>query len=186
MKLEDIIEAALFASPHPLSPEELCDLFDEFERPPREAVLAVLEDLARAYEGRSVELRQVATGYRFQIRAALSPWVSRLFEEKPVRYSRALFETLAIIAYRQPVTRGEIEDIRGVAVSSTTVRTLLERDWIHVVGYREVPGRPALYATTKEFLNYFNLQSLDQLPALPSLPEAAPELPAPLGLLDKE
>lgn len=172
MNLKDIIEAAVFASPQPLGLTDLQQLFEECERPSAGELADALTDLGKEYESRPVQLQQVAGGYRFQVRAAYSPWVSRLFEEKPVRYSRALFETLAIIAYRQPVTRGEIEDIRGVAVSSNIVRTLLEREWVNVVGYREVPGRPALYATTKEFLNYFNLKSLDELPPLPTFLEA--------------
>lgn len=117
----------------------------------------------------------MASGYRLQIRARFAPWVSRLFEERPGRYSRALLETLAIIAYRQPITRGEIEDIRGVAVSTGIIRTLLEREWIRIVGYKEVPGRPALFATTRHFLDYFNLRAIDDLPPLPNFTES-PEL----------
>ncbi|MCU0734019.1 MAG: SMC-Scp complex subunit ScpB [Methylotetracoccus sp.] len=166
MNLKEIVEAALFASPRPLTVEDLGHLFDDNERPAAEALSTALAELTRDYENRPVQLQPVASGYRFQVRAAFSPWVSRLFQEKPARYSRALFETLAIIAYRQPVTRGEIEEIRGVTVTSNIIRTLLERDWVSVVGHRELPGRPALYATTREFLNYFNLQSLDQLPPL--------------------
>jgi segregation and condensation protein B len=166
VNLKEIVEAALFASPRPLTVEDLGHLFDDNERPAAEALSTALAELTRDYENRPVQLQPVASGYRFQVRAAFSPWVSRLFQEKPARYSRALFETLAIIAYRQPVTRGEIEEIRGVTVTSNIIRTLLERDWVSVVGHRELPGRPALYATTREFLNYFNLQSLDQLPPL--------------------
>jgi segregation and condensation protein B len=166
VNLKEIVEAALFASPRPLTVEDLGHLFDDNERPAEEALSTALAELTRDYENRPVQLQPVASGYRFQVRAAFSPWVSRLFQEKPARYSRALFETLAIIAYRQPVTRGEIEEIRGVTVTSNIIRTLLERDWVSVVGHRELPGRPALYATTREFLNYFNLQSLDQLPPL--------------------
>lgn len=171
MNLKEIVEAALFASPRPLTVEDLSQLFDDNERPAAETLSTAVAELTRDYENRPVQLQSVASGYRFQVRAAFSPWVSRLFQEKPARYSRALFETLAIIAYRQPVTRGEIEEIRGVAVTSNIIRTLLERDWVSVVGHREVPGRPALYATTREFLNYFNLQSLDQLPPLMTFAE---------------
>ena len=119
--------------------------------------------------GRGIELKRVASGYRFQVRQELAPWMSRMWEDRPPRYSRAVLETLALIAYKQPVTRGDIEQVRGVAVSSNIVRTLLERDWIRVVGYREVPGRPAMYGTTKTFLDYFNLKSLDELPTLPEI-----------------
>lgn len=186
MNLKDIVEAALFASPVPLTVEDLGRMFDESELPPADALSAALADLALDYETRPVQLQRVAGGYRFQVRAAFSPWVSRLFEEKPVRYSRALFETLAIIAYKQPVTRGEIEEIRGVAVSSNIVRTLLEREWVSVVGHREVPGRPALYATTPEFLNYFNLLSLEQLPPLLSFSQADELLPVPPSSVELE
>jgi segregation and condensation protein B len=144
-------------------------------------VLRVLGELEFDYASRPVQVQRVASGFRFQIRAGYSPWLSRLFEEKPVRYSRALLETLAIIAYRQPVTRGEIEDVRGVAVSSGIVRTLLEREWVQVVGHKEVPGRPALYATTREFLDYFGLKALDELPALSAFPEPEADDPDPLS-----
>jgi segregation and condensation protein B len=166
VELKAIIEAALLAAGRPLSLAELESLFGEHERPERAEIHAALADLAEDCRDRPVELRQVASGYRLQVRAAFSPWVSRLFEERVGRYSRAFLETLAIIAYRQPVTRGEIEDIRGVAVSSSIVRALQERGWIHVVGHKEVPGRPALLATTKQFLDYFNLKSLGELPPL--------------------
>ncbi len=183
VELKSIIEAALLAAGRPLSLAELENLFAEHERPEPAEIQAALADLAADCRDRPVELKQVASGYRLQVRAAFSPWVSRLFEERPGRYSRAFLETLAIIAYRQPVTRGEIEDIRGVAVSSSIVRTLQERGWIQVVGHKEVPGRPALLATTKQFLDYFNLRSLDELPplqeflddlALESAPKAQP------------
>lgn len=182
MNLKDIIEAALFASARPLSLDDLGRLFEKAEAPPVEALTAALAELSAEYQSRPVQLQRVASGYRFQVGAAFSPWVSRLFEEKPVRYSRALFETLAIIAYRQPVTRGEIEDIRGVSVSSNIIRTLLEREWVNVVGHREVPGRPALYATTKEFLDYFNLQSLRDLPPLPAFSGTDPNQPVASAL----
>jgi segregation and condensation protein B len=173
MDLKAIIEAALFAAQRPLNIGEIEGLFPEEEKPEVAAIRAALADLAEEYRTRPIELKEVASGFRFQVRAAFSPWVSRLFEERPARYSKALLETLAIIAYRQPVTRGEIEDIRGVSVSTLIIRTLLERDWVHVVGHKEVPGRPALYATTRQFLDYFNLQSLNDLPPLQALVEQA-------------
>nr|WP_245245468.1 SMC-Scp complex subunit ScpB [Methylocaldum sp. RMAD-M] len=167
--MKTIIEAALLAAGRPLSFAELENLFADNERPEPAEIQSALAELAEDCRGRAVELKQVASGYRLQVREAFSPWVSRLFEERPGRYSRAFLETLAIIAYRQPVTRGEIEDIRGVAVSSGIVRTLQERGWVQVVGHKEVPGRPALLATTKQFLDYFNLKSLGELPPLQEL-----------------
>jgi segregation and condensation protein B len=134
-----------------------------------------LEVLGKSCAGRAFELKEVATGYRLQIRETFAPWVGRLWEERPQRYSRALLETMALIAYRQPITRGEIEDVRGVAVNSNIIKTLMEREWIRVVGHREVPGRPAMFATTKAFLDHFNLKSLDELPALAELREMEPE-----------
>lgn len=170
MDLKAILEAALFAAQQPVSWDRLQGLFaDEAEPPTADALRQALRELAEDYRQRPLELVQVASGWRFQVRSEYSPWVSKLFEEKPGRYSRAVLETLAIIAYRQPTTRGEIEQIRGVAVSQSVIRTLLDREWVHVVGHKEVPGRPGLYATTKQFLDYFNLQSLDQLPTLKAL-----------------
>ena len=166
MELKSILEAAMLAAARPLNLDDFAGLFEEPERPASSVLLTALEELDRDCEGRPVELKRVASGYRLQVRAAYSPWVSRLFEERPGRYSRAFLETLAIIAYRQPVTRGDIEDIRGVAVSSSIIKTLQEREWIHVVGHKEVPGRPALLATTGRFLDYFNLTSLSDLPPL--------------------
>lgn len=166
MELHAILEAALFAAARPLTVEELQGLFDEAERPEPAIIREALSGLASIYAERPLELKEVASGFRFQVRPAYSPWVSRLFEERPARYSKALLETLAIIAYQQPVTRGEIEDIRGVTVSSQIIRTLQERDWIQVVGHKEVPGRPALFATTRAFLDYFNLKNLSELPPL--------------------
>lgn len=165
-RIQAIVEAALLASGKPLSLEQLRELFTEDERPAKQVMEHVMVMLEQACEGRGFELKQVASGYRLQVREEYATWVARLFEEKPQRYSRALLETLALIAYRQPITRGEIEDIRGVTVSSNIVRTLLEREWVRVVGHRDVPGRPAMYATTKQFLDYFNLNGLDQLPPL--------------------
>jgi len=179
-ELQKIIEGALLASDRPLTVDDLLALFGgEDSRPERDEVKAALEDIETDCQGRGFELKQVASGFRFQVRQELSPWIARLWEEKPQRYSRALLETLAIVAYRQPVTRGEIEEIRGVSVSSNIVKTLLEREWIRVVGHRDVPGRPAILATTKKFLDYFNLRRLDDLPPLSEirdLVEIAPEL----------
>ncbi len=166
LRIQAIAEAALLAAGKPLSLDQLRELFSEEERPARQVMEHVMVLLEAACEGRGFELKKVASGYRLQVREEYAPWVGRLFEEKPQRYSRALLETLALIAYRQPITRGEIEDIRGVTVSSNILRTLLEREWVRVVGHRDVPGRPAMYATTKQFLDYFNLTGLDQLPPL--------------------
>ncbi len=161
-----ILEGALLAAGKPMTVPQLADLFEEGERPENEQIREALALLTQHCEGRGFELRQVASGYRFQVVEDVAPWVGRLWEEKPQRYSRALLETLALIAYRQPITRGDIEDIRGVAVSSQIIKTLLEREWVRVVGHKDVPGRPAMYATTRKFLDYFNLSNLDDLPAL--------------------
>lgn len=166
---KQILEGALLAAGEPLTPDRLLGLFPDEERPTRDAVLAVLASLERDYRDRGIELIQVAGGFRVQVRKEIAPWVARLWDEKPARYSRALLETLALIAYRQPITRGEIEDIRGVAVSTHIIRTLTEREWIRSVGHRDVPGRPALYATTRKFLDYFGLRSLNDLPTLAEL-----------------
>ncbi|WP_444941090.1 SMC-Scp complex subunit ScpB [Microbulbifer sp. ZKSA004] len=164
--LRKIVEGALLAAGQPLSEEKLLSLLDEEEQPSKTTLRDVLEEIAQSCADRGFELKKVASGWRFQVPEDLAPWVNRLWEEKAQRYSRATLETLAIIAYRQPVTRGDIEDIRGVAVSSHIVKTLLERGWIKVVGQRDVPGKPSLYATTREFLDYFNLSTLDDLPTL--------------------
>ncbi len=165
-KLKQIVEAALLAAGRPLSLEQILALFDEREQPEKKQLREVLESLMADYQGRGIEVVEVGSGFRIQVRAGLSSWVSRLWSERPPKYSRALLETLALIAYRQPITRGEIEDIRGVAVSSNIIKTLTEREWVRVVGHRDVPGKPSLYATTKEFLDYFNLKSLNDLPTL--------------------
>lgn len=165
--LKRIVEGALLAVGGPLTLDHLLGLFhDDDDRPSRDDLLDALSSLERDYQDRAIELAQVAGGYRVQVRREMAPWVARLWEEKPARYSRALLETLALVAYRQPITRGEIEDIRGVAVSTNIVKTLTEREWIRVVGHRDVPGRPALYATTRNFLDYFGLRSLNDLPTL--------------------
>jgi segregation and condensation protein B len=165
-KLKQIVEAALLAAGRPLTLESIQELFLEEERPDKKSLREVLKELQGDYQGRGIEVAEVGGGFRINVRAEFAPWISRLWEERPPRYSRALMETLALIAYRQPITRGEIEEIRGVSVSSNIMKSLLEREWVRVVGQRDVPGRPSLYATTREFLNYFGLKSLDDLPSL--------------------
>ena len=169
--LVQILEGALLAAGEPLSIQRMILLFEEDERPAKEDIRAAIKMVEERCEDRGYELVQVASGYRFQVRQDLAAWVGRLWQERPARYSRALMETLSLIAYRQPITRGEIEEIRGVAVSTNIVKTLLEREWVRVVGHRDVPGRPAMYATTRQFLDYFNLKSLDQLPPLAEIKE---------------
>lgn len=165
-KLKNIIEAALLAAGRPLSIEHLQALFLDPERPDRAAVRAALAALEEDYANRGIRVFEVASGWRIQVRAEMADWLSRLWQERPARYSRALLETLALIAYRQPITRGEIEDVRGVSVSSNIMRTLMERGWVRIVGHRDVPGRPGMYATTREFLDYFGLKCLEELPPL--------------------
>ncbi len=165
-QLKNILEAALLAAGEPLSLDRLLGLFPEGEQPDKESVREALRVLGEDCDTRGIELKEVASGFRLQVKQELAPWVSRLYDERAPRYSRALLETLVLIAYRQPITRGEIEDIRGVTVSTNIVKTLQEREWIRVVGHREVPGKPALYGTTREFLDYFNLKSLGDLPSL--------------------
>ena len=165
LPLKQIIEGAILAAEAPLSIDQLMQLF-EGDEPERVDVRDALQEIEQECEGRGFELKQVASGYRFQVRSSYGEWVSRLWKEKPPRYSRALLETLALIAYKQPITRGDVEEIRGVAVSTNIIRTLLEREWVRIVGHRDVPGHPALYATTKNFLDYFNLRNLDELPSL--------------------
>lgn len=165
-QLKQILEAALLAAGQPLSQAQLATLFSDAERPPGAAISRALEQLDEDCADRGVELKKVASGYRLQVKQNLNEWVSRLWKERPQRYSRALLETLSLIAYRQPITRGEIESVRGVSVSTNIIRTLQEREWIRVVGHRDVPGKPALFGTTRVFLDYFNLQNLDDLPTL--------------------
>lgn len=167
--LDEILEAALLAAGEPLSLERIEVLFDDHERPPRRDLREALERVTVRHQDGAMELLETASGYQLRIRPRLSPWVSRLWDERPQRYSRALLETLALIAYRQPVTRGDIEDVRGVAVSGSIMRTLLERGWVRVVGHRDVPGRPAVYATTRGFLDDFGLKTLDELPPMHEL-----------------
>lgn len=170
-QLKRIIEAALLASAQPLTTPQLSNLFDEFDMPPHDDLARALHQLAEECTGRGVELVEVASGFRYQVRRDVHGFIARLWTERPSRYSRALLETLSLIAYRQPITRAEIEQIRGVAVSTNIVRTLEEREWVRVVGYRDLPGKPALLGTTRQFLDYFNLKSLDQLPALSEIRE---------------
>ncbi len=184
-EIKHVVEAALLGAGRPLNLDQLSELFaagsDEVER---EMLREALEELGKDYQGRGIELKQVASGYRIQIRQSMTGRLAPIWEQRAPRYSRALLETLALIAYRQPVTRGEIEEVRGVSVSTNMVRTLLERGWIRVVGRRDVPGRPALYATTREFLDYFGLKRLDDLPPLSEIRDlddlnVALELPEP-------
>src|SRR5690348_4805438 len=167
--LRNVIEAALLAAGRPLQQAELIQLFDENARPSGEQLRAAIDALAAEYAERGIELKETAGGVRIQVRRELAGEVSRLWPERPARYSRALLETLALIAYRQPITRGEIEGVRGVAVNPNIIKTLLERNWVRVVGQRDVPGRPELLGTTKDFLDYFGLRSLDELPPLAEL-----------------
>ena len=164
--LRQILEAAIMVSDKPMDVSHLEKLFDEKERPHRDEIRAALDEITTDCRDKGFELVKVSSGYRFQTKQSLSAWVSRVWEEKPKKFSRAMLETLALIAYRQPTTRGDIESVRGVSVSSDIIRVLDERGWIRVVGHRDVPGKPELLATTREFLDYFNLKSLDQLPSL--------------------
>ena len=166
-QLKNIIEAVLMSAEKPLKVNDIENLFaGDNDMPTRDEIRKTLKLLVEDYENRGFELKEVASGFRLQVRQDYSQWIGRLWEEKPARYTRALLETIALIAYRQPITRGEIEEVRGVSVSSNIIKTLMERDWIKVLGHKDVPGKPALYGTTKEFLDYFNLKSLEDLPSL--------------------
>ncbi|HEY1873292.1 MAG TPA: SMC-Scp complex subunit ScpB [Steroidobacteraceae bacterium] len=167
--LRNLIEAALLAAGGPLPVAELMRLFDEATRPSAQAVREALASLGAEYQGRGIELKETASGFRIQVRHELAGEISRLWPERAARYSRALLETLALIAYRQPITRAEIEAVRGVAVNPNIIRTMIERNWVRVVGHRDVPGHPELLGTTREFLDYFGLRSLDELPPLAEL-----------------
>lgn len=169
IEIKHFLEAALLAAGRPLSIDQLQGLFDGRMAPEKAQIRQAISTLNEEYEGRGIVVSEVASGFRMQVRAAMADRLEKLWEERPPRYSRALFETLALMAYRQPITRGEIEEIRGVSVSSNIVRQLLERDWVRVVGHRDVPGRPAMFATTKTFLDYFGLKKLDDLPPLSDL-----------------
>jgi segregation and condensation protein B len=172
-ELKHILEAVLLAAGEPVSLSRMATLFDAKEAPSASDLSKALDELANDLQSRGIELKEVASGFRLKTRAELMPWISRLWEEKPQRYSRALLETLSLIAYRQPITRGEIEEVRGVSVSSNIIRTLQEREWIRVVGHRDVPGKPALFGTTRAFLDYFDLSSLDDLPTLAEIRDMA-------------
>ncbi|HRD68599.1 MAG TPA: SMC-Scp complex subunit ScpB [Legionella sp.] len=171
LELKNIIEALLLSSNEPITIEKIGEVFDEWQRPSNEELKKTLDHLMSDYQTRSFELVKLAKGYQLQTKAQYSTWVARLQIEKPAKYSRALLETLAIIAYKQPVTRADIEELRGVAVNSQIMKTLIEREWIRIAGHKDVPGKPAVYTTTKEFLNYFNLNYLNQLPSLPEVLE---------------
>src|SRR6478752_780033 len=182
--LKNVIEAALLAAARPVSVSELQQIFDEPSRPSPKEIRALLEQLTADYEGRGVAIRETANGYRFQVRSDFSLEVSRLWPDRPKKYSRALLETLALIAYRQPITRAEIENVRGVAVNPEIVKTLMERNWVRVVGHRDVPGQPELLGTTTEFLDYFSLKSIEDLPPLAelkSLTDLNLQLPLPVN-----
>jgi segregation and condensation protein B len=182
--LKNVIEAALLAAARPVSLSELQQIFDESSRPSTKELRSLLEQLTADYEGRGVVVRETANGFRFQVRSEFSQEVSRLWPDRPRKYSRALLETLALIAYRQPITRAEIENVRGVAVNPEIVKTLMERNWVRVVGHRDVPGHPELLGTTTEFLDYFSLKSIEDLPPLAelkSLTDLNPQLPLPVN-----
>ncbi len=183
-KVKMIVEGLLLAAGRPLSLENISQVFSEDERPDKKELKTVMEAIAEDCDDRGFDLIEVSSGYRFQVKQELSEWVAKLWEEKPPRYTRALLETLALIAYRQPITRGDIEEIRGVGVSANIIRTLLDREWVRVVGHRDVPGRPAMFATTKQFLDYFNLKNLDELPPLAEVKELDKMDPSSLAAND--
>ena len=184
-EIKHVVEAALLAAGRPLTLERLQEIFAaKGGGPDRVTLKRVLDALAKDYEGRGIELKEVATGYRVQVKRTMTDWLQPLWEERAPRYTRALLETLALVAYRQPITRAEIEEVRGVVVSTNIVRTLLERNWIRVVGYRDVPGKPAMFGTTKEFLEYFGLKKLEDLPTLAELKDGLPELSPQTDLLE--
>lgn len=172
-KVKMIVEGLLLAAGRPLTLDNIIQVFSKDEQPDRQELKLVMDSIAEDCADRGFELKEVASGFRFQVKQELSEWIAKLWEERPPRYTRALLETLALVAYRQPITRGDIEEIRGVGVSSNIVRTLLDREWIRVVGHRDVPGRPAMFATTKQFLDYFNLKSLQDLPPLSEIKDLA-------------
>jgi segregation and condensation protein B len=185
-EIKHVLEAALLAAGRPLTLDRLAELFTGKGEggPDRATLKRALEALAGDYEGRGIELKEVASGYRVQIKRSMSDWLTPLWEERAPRYTRALLETLALIAYRQPITRAEIEEVRGVVVSTNIVRTLLERNWVRVVGYRDVPGKPAMFGTTREFLDYFGLKRLEDLPTLAEIKDGLPELSPQTDLIE--
>ena len=170
-KISQVIEAVLLSASRPIDVQEIERVFPEDERPTREEIRQALQEIEEQCKDRGVELKKVSSGYRLQVRQSLSSYVAKLWEERPQRFSKATLETLALIAYRQPITRGEIEEIRGVTIGTQLMRGLMERGWVKIVGQRDIPGRPSLYSTTKEFLDYFGLQHLRELPELPELPD---------------
>jgi segregation and condensation protein B len=185
-ELKHVIEAALLAAGRPLTLDRLEQLFAaRGPAPDRATIKRIIDTLAAEYQGRGIELKEVATGYRIQVKSSMSDWLQPLWEERAPRYTRALLETLALIAYRQPITRAEIEEVRGVVVSTNIVRTLLERNWVRVVGHRDVPGKPAMFGTTKDFLDYFGLKKLEELPTLADIKDGLPELSPQADLIDK-
>jgi len=189
-QLVKVLEASLLVAGRPLNIGQIENLFEheaQRDRPSRDAIREALTTLQEQYAERGVELVEVASGYRIQARQEFAPFVANLFQEKTPRYSRALLETLVLIAYRQPITRGEVEDVRGVAVSTNIIKTLMEREWIRVLGHRDVPGRPAIYGTTRQFLDYFNLKRIDELPTLSEIKELDqidPDLAREMALLE--
>jgi segregation and condensation protein B len=183
-EIKHVVEAALLAAGRPLSLEHLQELFVSKGAPERATLKSVLDTLANEYQGRGIELKEVASGYRIQIRRTMTDWLMPLWEERAPRYTRALLETLALIAYRQPITRAEIEEVRGVVVSTNIIRTLLERSWVRVVGHRDVPGKPAMFGTTREFLDYYGLKKLDELPTLAEIKDGLPELSPQTDLIE--
>ena len=170
-KISQVIEAVLLSASRPIDVQEIERVFPEDEKPTREEIRQALQEIEEQCKDRGIELKKVSSGYRLQVRQTLSSYVAKLWEERPQRFSKATLETLALIAYRQPITRGEIEEIRGVTIGTQLMRGLMERGWVKIVGQRDVPGRPSLYSTTKEFLDYFGLQHLRELPELPELPD---------------
>jgi segregation and condensation protein B len=184
-QIKHVVEAALLAAGRPLTLDRLVEIFAaKGDGPDRATLKQAVEALAKDYEGRGIEIKEVATGYRVQVRNTMTDWLQPLWEERAPRYTRALLETLALVAYRQPITRAEIEEVRGVVVSTNIVRTLLERNWIRVVGHRDVPGKPAMFGTTKDFLDYFGLKKLEDLPTLAELKDGLPELSPQTDLLE--
>ena len=169
-KLNEILEALLLSASRPISIEDMIKVFEE-PKPTKDEIRAALNEIDDACSSRGIELKRIASGYRLQVKQSFSEYVAKLWEEKPQKFSKASLETLSLIAYKQPITRGEIEEIRGVTVGTQLIRSLMERGWIKIVGQRDVPGRPSLYSTTKEFLDYFGLQHLRELPELPQLPD---------------
>jgi len=184
-EIKHVVEAALLAAGRPLTLDQIGDIFAaKGDGPDRTTLKRVLDALASDYEGRGIEVKEVSTGYRVQIKRNMTDWLQPLWEERAPRYTRALLETLALVAYRQPITRAEIEEVRGVVVSTNIVRTLLERNWIRVVGHRDVPGKPAMFGTTKDFLDYFGLKKLEELPTLAEIKDGLPELSPQTDLLE--